>query len=198
MVQTMNNPGDFMKRKCWKKKCKTEGCDKKEYSRGYCWKHLVLSGEPRPGRLEPLPLAARFYRLVGPVRLDGCQIWNGRLDTSGYGKIRYGGRDIAAHRAAYELVNGSIPEGFHIHHICHCKFCVNPDHLVAITPQEHIELHRQDIIAMHERAKKVKSMARSLINLKPDRRIKLTRKRKARILGIYETRKSEIAKAAVS
>jgi hypothetical protein len=35
------------------------------------------------------------------------------------------------------LVNGPIPDGHHIHHICENKGCVRPDHLEAIPEFRH-------------------------------------------------------------
>lgn len=59
----------------------------------------------------------------------------GYLRKSRFNKVWY------AHRLAYSEANNGIPEGYHVHHLCDNKTCINPTHLVALTPQEHREVH---------------------------------------------------------
>lgn len=62
--------------------------------------------------------------------------------TSGYGQFAMDDGDRVrmkpAHRIAYELVNGPIPEGLEIDHLCRNRLCVRPDHLEAVTTQENL------------------------------------------------------------
>lgn len=44
----------------------------------------------------------------------------------------------SAHRTAYELFVGPIPEGLELHHQCRNRGCVNPDHLEPATRQENL------------------------------------------------------------
>lgn len=45
------------------------------------------------------------------------------------------------HRRSYELYVGPLIPGHHIHHTCGQKLCVNPAHLVQLTPDEHRKEH---------------------------------------------------------
>jgi len=83
----------------------------------------------------------RFWSKV--AKTDTCWLWTAHRNVSGYGKfmIRVDGshRASLAHRVAYELAVGPIPEGFHIDHTCHNPACVKPSHLRPVTNKENLE-----------------------------------------------------------
>jgi DNA-binding transcriptional regulator YiaG len=74
-----------------------------------------------------------------------CWEWQGAMLRGGYGIFRWG-RNENAHRLAYELVLGPIPEGHEVHHTCNNRGCVNPFHMETLTHQEHT--HRTSGIAL--------------------------------------------------
>lgn len=79
---------------------------------------------------------ARFWSKV--QKGDGCWEWNASREKAGYGSFRLGERTVKAHRYAYELVVGPIPEGLHLDHLCRNRGCVNPDHLEPVTHRTNV------------------------------------------------------------
>jgi hypothetical protein len=65
-----------------------------------------------------------------------CWMWIGSADALGYGKLWRDGQPVMAHRAAYEMIVGEIPEGLVIDHLCRTPPCVNPRHLEPVTRRE--------------------------------------------------------------
>lgn len=62
-----------------------------------------------------------------------CIEWTGKPDKDGYGRFRADGRTWAAHRFAYVLHYGFIPDGLQVEHRCRNRMCVNPLHLESVT-----------------------------------------------------------------
>lgn len=69
---------------------------------------------------------AEFWSAAGPA---GCWEWQGARDKDGYGQTRSPNGRVKAHRRAWEIVAGSIPEGLYVLHRCNNPSCVRPDHL---------------------------------------------------------------------
>jgi HNH endonuclease len=68
----------------------------------------------------------------------GCWIYTGRTDHKGYGTFGWNGRSVIAHRAAYLLLVGPIPDGLTIDHLCRVRRCIRPDHLEPVTLRENM------------------------------------------------------------
>jgi hypothetical protein len=70
------------------------------------------------------------------VNENGCWIWIGKISGRGYGSFPVGKTNYAAHRISYEQVNGEIPDGLVLDHLCRDIKCVNPDHLEPVPVKE--------------------------------------------------------------
>lgn len=78
----------------------------------------------------------RFWKRIN--KTNTCWLWMGSHTVAGYGIVMRKGRIIYAHRVSYEMVNGPIPKGLEIDHMCNTPVCVNPAHLRAVTHRENI------------------------------------------------------------
>ena len=77
----------------------------------------------------------RFWSKV--EKSDGCWLWT--AGTSGkYGSFRIDGSATTAHRVAYALEVGPVPEGLVLDHLCRNTLCVNPSHLEPVTIAENV------------------------------------------------------------
>ena len=85
-------------------------------------------------------LEERFWskvdRSAGPT---ACWPWLACRSRKGYGQFSIGSRTdssariVPAHRIAYQLEVGLIPNGKVIHHLCNNPYCQNPRHLRPTT-----------------------------------------------------------------
>jgi len=82
--------------------------------------------------------AARFYAKTTPEPNTGCLLWTGATDACGYGRFSLNGRNGSAHRIAYELSVGEIPNDLHVLHHCDIPSCVNSEHLFLGTHHDNM------------------------------------------------------------
>nr|WTB35078.1 HNH endonuclease [Streptomyces sp. NBC_00830] len=139
--------------------CPECGKEPKRWRRGVCdncYKHLLRqmkeAGTYTPARTGPKPTKQRqtsplkvraisltaqdeqrFWSYVSKTE-NGCWPWQGALDQ-GYGSFSLKGTNLRAHRVAYTVARGELPEDKVLDHLCRNRPCVNPDHLELVTVQ---------------------------------------------------------------
>jgi hypothetical protein len=89
------------------------GWFKRRRRAGYSLEHLLTSGLVRDPQ-------------------TGCLLWR-----QGERRV-YGAISISAHRLAWEMAHGPIPEGMQVLHRCDEPRCCNPDHLFLGTASENM------------------------------------------------------------
>ena len=78
----------------------------------------------------------RFWDKVD--KSGDCWIWTAATGRGGYGVFSVDGRAVRAHRAAYVLHKGDIPNDMHVLHICDNPACVRIDHLFLGTHSDNM------------------------------------------------------------
>lgn len=82
---------------------------------------LIISCEAHQARFN-----AKIDRSAGE---DGCWPWCASCNDEGYGNFWLGGRSAKAHRVAYRLHKGPVPDELLVMHSCDNPPCCNPRHL---------------------------------------------------------------------
>lgn len=80
-----------------------------------------------------------FWYRISKEDLNGCWPYQGQKIKDGYGRLRYRGRKMLAHRMAWIYSYGDIPEGMQCCHTCDNPSCCNPSHLFLGTQKDNMQ-----------------------------------------------------------
>ena len=118
------------------KTCEEPGCEAtKLVARGLCTTHYHRAR--RAGQLPKRTTRELFFAKLQPDAQ--CLVWQGSINSTGYGTFNAGGKTVLAHRYAWELENGPIPAGAEIDHTCHTTACCLPAHLRLADRKQNME-----------------------------------------------------------
>ena len=115
--------------------CEVDGCTRVPAVRSLCHRHA--ENLRRYG--EPVPVRDRsdewYFNSIGWDVVGECHVWRGKTNGFGYGMMR----GLRAHRVAWELAHGGIPDGLVVRHlVCDNPPCVNVDHLALGTQTDNM------------------------------------------------------------
>ena len=125
--------------------CSVVDCEKpvKTLKSGMCGMHVSRLDRTGTTDLRPYDHQAATERFWSKVdKTATCWLYGGTILSSGYGQFKVQYRVYMAHRYAYEVSVGPIPDGLTLDHVkdrgCAHLNCVNPAHLEPVTQVENL------------------------------------------------------------
>lgn len=99
-----------------------------------------------PLKPRPDPVEAFWSRVDRSAGDTACWPWTKAINGNGYGSLAWDKKTATAHRVAYRLTVGPVPDGLELDHLCHTRDetclggkaclhrrCANPAHLEPVT-----------------------------------------------------------------
>ena len=141
-------------------------------------------------------LKEKFLDRVRVNERNGCWEWQG-IKRNGFGRLLVGSRKdksrhyLLAHRVAWELYNGKIPEGMEVQHKCDHPDCVNPEHLRLGTRKTRAMPRQMSWVTAEDNPPK--ESGNYLAYTKSGEYIVLPYSAKHRLFNCYDTNSKEVA-----
>jgi hypothetical protein len=123
--------------------CSVADCGRAILARGLCGKHYQRvaahgSADARPVHNKGRNAApATFWAQTASC--GNCIEWTSYRNKLGYGRLAVNRKVTYAHRHAWTLANGAIPDGLCVLHKCDNPPCCNPSHLFLGTKRDNAQ-----------------------------------------------------------
>ena len=117
--------------------CSIEGCDRDAVARGWCLNHYKRERRRAGGQFVRATVAERLAA-AATRQPNGCLEWDRARHADGYGHFYLDGRIQLAHRAAWIIANGPIPDDMNVCHRCDNPPCIDPAHLFLGTQSDNV------------------------------------------------------------
>ena len=86
-----------------------------------------------------MDITNRFWKKVDVGHPLGCWLWMAAKQPNGYGRFKYKGKAVLAHRFSLaEIQSVEISSLLCLDHLCRNRACVNPDHLEEVSHKENV------------------------------------------------------------
>lgn len=82
-------------------------------------------------------------RVVPKTEFGEHWLFTGWQNGGVYGQMHWKHGVTPVHVLSYQVFNGPIPPGHHVHHTCETPLCWHPDHLCVLTQAKHNTLHHK-------------------------------------------------------
>jgi hypothetical protein len=90
------------------------------------------------GRRNTWESIAEVFQAI-PSNEAGCMLWPMARSSNGYGHISLNYKTLSAHKVAWELKFGAVPDGLVVMHKCDTRACVNVEHLQLGTYKDNMQ-----------------------------------------------------------
>jgi hypothetical protein len=144
--------------------------------------------KPGPKPYSDSQRVALFWSRVKVGEPDECWEWQAARSPNGYGVTHWTGRSEQAHRIAFFLSGGYLPQGMQVCHACDNKPCCNPKHLFLGTPKENmLDAIHKDRLARGERNAEAKFTPDQIQQIRQDHSAGKSQRQLAKESGVYQS-----------